>query len=47
MTGGTVEELLQVTRPMRIVRAGIARLDELEPLFKAMHEHHRAGQLER
>ena len=28
---------------MRIVRADGSRLPELEPLFKAMHEHHRAG----
>jgi ribosomal protein S18 acetylase RimI-like enzyme len=28
---------------MRIVRADGSRVDELEPLFKAMHEHHRAG----
>jgi GNAT superfamily N-acetyltransferase len=28
---------------MRIVRADDSRIDELEPLFKAMHEHHRAG----
>ena len=28
---------------MEIVRAGESRLDELEPLFVAMHEHHRAG----
>jgi ribosomal protein S18 acetylase RimI-like enzyme len=28
---------------MRIVRADGSRIDELEPLFKAMHEHHRAG----
>jgi ribosomal protein S18 acetylase RimI-like enzyme len=28
---------------MEIVRADGARLDEVEPLFKAMHEHHRAG----
>jgi ribosomal protein S18 acetylase RimI-like enzyme len=28
---------------MRIVRADGSRLDELEPLFRAMHEHHRAG----
>jgi ribosomal protein S18 acetylase RimI-like enzyme len=28
---------------MEIVRADETRLDELEPLFKAMHEHHRAG----
>jgi ribosomal protein S18 acetylase RimI-like enzyme len=28
---------------VRIVRSDIARLDELEPLFKAMHEHHRVG----
>jgi hypothetical protein len=28
---------------MEIVRADGARVDELEPLFKAMHEHHRLG----
>jgi len=28
---------------MEIARADGSRLDELEPLFKAMHEHHRAG----
>lgn len=28
---------------MDIVRGDAARIDELEPLFKAMHEHHRAG----
>ena len=28
---------------MEIVRADGSRIDELEPLFKAMHEHHRAG----
>ena len=28
---------------MEIVRTDRSRLDELEPLFKAMHEHHRAG----
>jgi ribosomal protein S18 acetylase RimI-like enzyme len=28
---------------MEIVRADGSRLDEVEPLFKAMHEHHRAG----
>jgi GNAT superfamily N-acetyltransferase len=28
---------------MEVVRADGSRLDELEPLFKAMHEHHRAG----
>jgi ribosomal protein S18 acetylase RimI-like enzyme len=28
---------------MEIVRGDAARVDELEPLFKAMHEHHRAG----
>ena len=28
---------------MEIVAADASRLDELEPLFKAMHEHHRAG----
>jgi ribosomal protein S18 acetylase RimI-like enzyme len=29
---------------MEIVRADESRLDELEPLFVAMHEHHRAGE---
>jgi ribosomal protein S18 acetylase RimI-like enzyme len=28
---------------MEIARGDLSRLDELEPLFKAMHEHHRAG----
>ena len=28
---------------MEVVRADSSRLDELEPLFKAMHAHHRAG----
>jgi ribosomal protein S18 acetylase RimI-like enzyme len=28
---------------MRIVRGDLSRIDELEPLFKAMHEHHRSG----
>jgi ribosomal protein S18 acetylase RimI-like enzyme len=28
---------------MEIVRADASRLAEVEPLFKAMHEHHRAG----
>jgi ribosomal protein S18 acetylase RimI-like enzyme len=28
---------------MEIVQGDAARIDELEPLFKAMHEHHRAG----
>jgi GNAT superfamily N-acetyltransferase len=28
---------------MRIVRADGSRIDEIEPLFKTMHEHHRAG----
>jgi ribosomal protein S18 acetylase RimI-like enzyme len=28
---------------MEIVRADGSRLDEIEPLFKAMHEHHRSG----
>jgi ribosomal protein S18 acetylase RimI-like enzyme len=28
---------------MEIVRADGSRLDEVKPLFKAMHEHHRAG----
>ena len=28
---------------MVIVTAGSERLDEVEPLFRAMHEHHRAG----
>ena len=28
---------------MEIVRADGARVDDLEPLFKALHEHHRAG----
>ena len=28
---------------MEIVTAGSERLDEVEPLFRAMHEHHRAG----
>ena len=27
----------------QIVRADRSRVDELEPLFRAMHEHHRAG----
>lgn len=29
---------------MTIVRADRTRLDELEPLFRAMHEHHRSGE---
>jgi len=28
---------------MEIVRGDASRLDEVGPLFKAMHEHHRAG----
>jgi ribosomal protein S18 acetylase RimI-like enzyme len=28
---------------MQIVRGDASRLDEVGPLFKAMHEHHRAG----
>ncbi len=28
---------------MEIVRGDVSRLDEVGPLFKAMHEHHRAG----
>jgi GNAT superfamily N-acetyltransferase len=29
---------------MEIVAADASRIDELEPLFKAMHEHHRVGE---
>ena len=32
-----------MTRAVPITRGDITRLEELEPLFKAMHEHHRAG----
>ena len=28
---------------MEIVRGDLSRLDDVEPLFLAMHEHHRAG----
>ena len=28
---------------MQIVRGDVSRLDDVGPLFKAMHEHHRAG----
>jgi ribosomal protein S18 acetylase RimI-like enzyme len=30
-------------RAMQIVRGDVSRLDEVGPLFRAMHEHHRAG----
>jgi len=28
---------------MRIVHGGVSRLEDVGPLFQAMHEHHRAG----
>ena len=30
---------------MEIVRGDLSRLDDVGPLFKAMHEHHRAGHM--
>jgi ribosomal protein S18 acetylase RimI-like enzyme len=29
---------------MQIVRGDVSRVDEIGPLFQAMHEHHRAGE---